>query len=43
MSALRNRVQSLSIAVPAGVSTFVARATLAGFAIWLLALATHGS
>jgi hypothetical protein len=43
VSALRSRVQSLSIAVPAGVSTFVARATLAGFAVWLLALATHGS
>ncbi|HVY99962.1 MAG TPA: hypothetical protein VHA35_10685 [Dongiaceae bacterium] len=41
MSALRHRVQSLSLQVPAGVSTFFARAALAGFAVWLLAMASH--
>lgn len=43
MSALRNQVQQLSNHVPAGLSTFMARAALAGFAVWLLALATHGA
>ncbi len=41
MSALRHRVQSLSIHVPSGVGTFFARAALAGFAVWLLAMASH--
>jgi hypothetical protein len=41
MSALRHRVQSLSLHVPAGVGTFFARAALACFAVWLLAMATH--
>ncbi|HVO01725.1 MAG TPA: hypothetical protein VMT54_05955 [Candidatus Cybelea sp.] len=44
MSAPRIRVQSLSIPqVPAGLSTFLARALLAGFALFILALATHGA
>jgi hypothetical protein len=41
MSALRHRVQSLPIHIPAGVGTFFARAALAGFAVWLLAIASH--
>jgi len=41
MSALRHRVQSLSLHVPEGVGTFFARAALAGFAVWLLAMASH--
>jgi hypothetical protein len=41
MSALRLRVQNLPIHIPAGLSTFFARAALAGFAIWLLAIASH--
>jgi len=44
VSAPRIRVQSLSIPqVPAGLSTFLARALLAGFALFILALATHGA
>jgi hypothetical protein len=41
MSALRHRVQNLPLHVPAGVGTFFARAALAGFAVWLLAMASH--
>lgn len=41
MSALRHRVQSLSMYVPASVGTYFARAALAGFAVWLLAMASH--
>jgi hypothetical protein len=41
MSALRHRVHGLSFHVPAGVGTFFARAALAGFAVWLLAIASH--
>jgi hypothetical protein len=41
MSALRHRVQSLSLHVPASVGTFCARAALAAFAVWLLAMASH--
>jgi hypothetical protein len=42
MSALRQRVQSLPIQIPASVGTFFARAALAAFAVWLLAMASHG-
>jgi hypothetical protein len=41
MSALRHRVQTLSMYVPASVGTYFARAALAGFAVWLLAMASH--
>jgi hypothetical protein len=41
MSALRQRVQNLPLHVPASVGTFFARVALAGFAVWLLAMASH--
>ena len=42
MSTSRLRNASVSLPqVPAGVSTFLARAVLGGFALFLLALASH--
>ena len=41
MSALRHRIQNLPIQIPASVGTFFARVALAGFAVWLLAMASH--
>jgi hypothetical protein len=43
VSTLRLRVQSLSVQIQAGIGTFFARAALAGFAVWLLAMASHGA
>lgn len=42
VSAPRTRTASISLPqVPAGLSTFLARAALGGFALFLLALASH--
>ena len=42
MSALRLRIASTALPqIPAGLSTFLARAFLGGFALFLLALASH--
>ena len=42
VSAPRLRTASLSMPqIPAGVSTFLARAALGGFALFLIALASH--
>jgi hypothetical protein len=42
VSASRLRTASASLPqIPAGLSTFVARAVLGGFALFLLALASH--
>lgn len=42
VSALRNRLAHSSFPqIPAGLSTFLARAALGGFALFLLALANH--
>ena len=42
VSALRNRIAHSSLPpVPAGLGTFLARAALGGFALFLLALASH--
>ena len=43
MSAPRIRVESLSRLPLADLGTFMARVALAGFAVFLLALATHGA
>ena len=42
VSALRNRIAHNALPhLPAGLGTFLARAALSGFALFLLALASH--